>query len=146
MTDRERCETEPCQDGLQCVETFTGKSFCVKECFSKTDCPAQENCILFPDGGAGVCLQSAGLTEACGELAKAIAADAEGATHLVTIEVEGLRNDGEARQVGLAVANSALVKTAIFGILRFSWTVFPDACLSYAWPMMILGAVHALVK
>jgi glutamate N-acetyltransferase/amino-acid N-acetyltransferase len=51
----------------------------------------------------------------CGDLARAIAADAEGATHLVTIEVEGLRDHAEARRVARAVADSALVKTAIFG-------------------------------
>ena len=55
------------------------------------------------------------VTEACGDLARAIAADAEGATHLVTIRVEGLRNDGEARRVAKTVADSALVKTALFG-------------------------------
>ena len=44
-----------------------------------------------------------------------IAADAEGAKHSVTIEVEGLADDEEARQVAKAVADSALVKTAIFG-------------------------------
>jgi glutamate N-acetyltransferase/amino-acid N-acetyltransferase len=33
----------------------------------------------------------------------------------VTIEVEGLRDDGEALRVAKAVADSALVKTAIFG-------------------------------
>jgi glutamate N-acetyltransferase/amino-acid N-acetyltransferase len=53
--------------------------------------------------------------EVCGELAKAIAADAEGAAHLVTIEVEGLRTDDDARRVAKAVADSALVKTAIYG-------------------------------
>ena len=51
----------------------------------------------------------------CAELARAIAADAEGAEHLVTIEVEGLRDDAEARRVAKAVADSPLVKTAIFG-------------------------------
>ncbi len=51
----------------------------------------------------------------CGELARAIAADAEGASHLVTIEVEGLRTDAEARAIAKAVADSALVKTALFG-------------------------------
>lgn len=55
------------------------------------------------------------LQEVCGELARAIAADAEGAQHLVCIEVAGLRNDQEARQVAVAVADSPLVKTAIFG-------------------------------
>jgi glutamate N-acetyltransferase/amino-acid N-acetyltransferase len=55
------------------------------------------------------------VTEICRDLARAIAADAEGATHLVTIEVEGLRTDAEARQVAKTIADSALVKTAIFG-------------------------------
>jgi glutamate N-acetyltransferase/amino-acid N-acetyltransferase len=54
-------------------------------------------------------------TEVCRELAMAIANDAEGATHLVTIQVEGLRDDEEARQIGRAVADSPLVKTAIYG-------------------------------
>jgi glutamate N-acetyltransferase/amino-acid N-acetyltransferase len=58
---------------------------------------------------------AAAVTEVCGELARAIAADAEGATHLVTIEVEGLRDDREAHRVAKTIADSALVKTAIHG-------------------------------
>ncbi len=58
---------------------------------------------------------AAAATAVCGELARAIAADAEGATHLVTIEVEGLRDDREAYRVAKAVADSPLVKTAICG-------------------------------
>jgi glutamate N-acetyltransferase/amino-acid N-acetyltransferase len=54
-------------------------------------------------------------TRVCGELARAIAADAEGATHFVTIRVEGLRTEAEARRVAKTVAESALVKTALFG-------------------------------
>jgi glutamate N-acetyltransferase/amino-acid N-acetyltransferase len=54
-------------------------------------------------------------TEVCGDLARAIAADAEGATHLVAVEVSGLRNADEARRVAKTVAESALVKTALFG-------------------------------
>jgi glutamate N-acetyltransferase/amino-acid N-acetyltransferase len=53
--------------------------------------------------------------EVCTELARAIAGDGEGATHLVTIEVDGLRTPAEARRVAKAVADSPLVKTAIFG-------------------------------
>ncbi|MBY0513665.1 MAG: bifunctional glutamate N-acetyltransferase/amino-acid acetyltransferase ArgJ [Gemmataceae bacterium] len=51
----------------------------------------------------------------CVELSRKIAIDAEGAEHLVTIEVEGCRTDAEARQVAKTVAESALVKTAVFG-------------------------------
>jgi glutamate N-acetyltransferase/amino-acid N-acetyltransferase len=58
---------------------------------------------------------AAAATEVCAELARAIAADAEGAQHLITIDVEGLRDDHEANLVAKAVADSALVKTAIFG-------------------------------
>ena len=55
------------------------------------------------------------MTGVCADLARAIASDAEGATHLVTIEVEGLRDDAEAHRVAKTIADSALVKTAIFG-------------------------------
>ena len=57
----------------------------------------------------------AAVTAVCSDLARAIAADAEGATRLVTVEVEGLRDDAEARRVAKAVADSPLVKTAIYG-------------------------------
>jgi glutamate N-acetyltransferase/amino-acid N-acetyltransferase len=56
-----------------------------------------------------------GLEHVCQLLARAIARDGEGATKLVTVSVKGGRTEAEARQVGLAVANSSLVKTAIFG-------------------------------
>lgn len=55
------------------------------------------------------------VTAVCGELARGIAADAEGANHLVTIRVEGCREDQDARRIAKAIAESALVKTAIYG-------------------------------
>jgi glutamate N-acetyltransferase/amino-acid N-acetyltransferase len=57
----------------------------------------------------------AGLEEVCRRLARMIARDGEGATKLIPIQVSGGRDEAEARQVGLAVANSSLVKTAVFG-------------------------------
>ena len=52
----------------------------------------------------------------CRDLARQIARDGEGATKLVSIEVVGAATaHDEARQVGLSVANSNLVKTAVFG-------------------------------
>lgn len=51
----------------------------------------------------------------CSNLARQIAADAEGADHLITIHVRGTRSDIEARTIAKTVAESALVKTAIFG-------------------------------
>jgi glutamate N-acetyltransferase/amino-acid N-acetyltransferase len=72
---------------------------------------------LRPPRRAGGYIQRLGaaVTEVCGELARAIAADAEGATHLISIEVEGLRDDREAYRVAKTIAESALVKTAIHG-------------------------------
>jgi glutamate N-acetyltransferase/amino-acid N-acetyltransferase len=78
--------------------------------------------LLILANGDGPPLQGATLeqfneaaTSVCAELARAIAADAEGAEHLVTIHVEGLRDEREARLIAKTVADSALVKTAIFG-------------------------------
>lgn len=63
----------------------------------------------------GLARFQASAVEVCAELAREIAADAEGATKLVILDVEGLRDDQEARTVARTIANSALVKTAIFG-------------------------------
>lgn len=78
--------------------------------------------LIFLANGAGTPLTGADLaafdvaaTSVCAELARAIAADAEGATHLITIEVEGTRTEEEARKIAKAVADSPLVKTAFFG-------------------------------
>ena len=49
------------------------------------------------------------------DLARMIAHDGEGAKHLVTIRVRGARNDGDARTLARAIANSPLVKTAVAG-------------------------------
>jgi glutamate N-acetyltransferase/amino-acid N-acetyltransferase len=48
-------------------------------------------------------------------LARQIVRDGEGATKFVTIHIIGAASNGEARQAGMAVANSLLVKTAFFG-------------------------------
>jgi glutamate N-acetyltransferase/amino-acid N-acetyltransferase len=77
--------------------------------------------LLFANGN-GSKLQDADLarygqavTSVCTDLAKEIAADAEGASHFVTLDVEGLRDDAEARTIAKSIAEDALVKTAIFG-------------------------------
>lgn len=52
---------------------------------------------------------------ACDSLARQVVLDGEGATKFVTLHVNGAPSDSAARQIGLTVANSPLVKTAIFG-------------------------------
>ena len=49
------------------------------------------------------------------DLACQVARDGEGAQKFVTIEVTGAASDSAARRIGLAIANSPLVKTAIAG-------------------------------
>lgn len=55
------------------------------------------------------------LTAVCLKMAKSIVRDGEGATKFITVKVTGAGGKEEARQVGLAIANSPLVKTAFFG-------------------------------
>ncbi len=55
------------------------------------------------------------LEEVLGELGAMIVADGEGAEHLVTFQVTGARNDGEAKKAAACIATSALVKTALHG-------------------------------
>lgn len=58
---------------------------------------------------------AAAVADVCKDLARAIATDAEGATHLVTIDVVGCRSNADARKIARTVADSALFKTAVFG-------------------------------
>ena len=51
----------------------------------------------------------------CIELARKIARDGEGATHLIEIRVAGAQTEKDAQKIALTIANSPLVKTAIFG-------------------------------
>jgi glutamate N-acetyltransferase/amino-acid N-acetyltransferase len=55
------------------------------------------------------------LERVCIDLARAIAADGEGATRLIEVRVEGARNLEEARRAARAVAGSSLVRTAVYG-------------------------------
>jgi glutamate N-acetyltransferase / amino-acid N-acetyltransferase len=55
------------------------------------------------------------LSQVSADLAKQVARDGEGATKFVELVVSGARNDAEATRVARAIANSPLVKTAIYG-------------------------------
>jgi len=81
--------------------------------------------LLLANGAAGGEPLSAGnddlarfqaaLEELCIELAKAVASDGEGASHLITIEVTGCASRASALQIARTIANSPLVKTAVAG-------------------------------
>ena len=55
------------------------------------------------------------LLKVCQELAKRIAADGEGATKFLTINVNGTKSFADAKTIAMSVAKSPLVKTAFFG-------------------------------
>ena len=57
----------------------------------------------------------AALQEMCQGLAKRIAADGEGATKFLTVNVKGTKSFADAKTIAMSVAKSPLVKTAFFG-------------------------------
>ncbi len=58
---------------------------------------------------------AAALADVCRQLAQLVVRDGEGAAKFITIRVSGAVNNDSARRVGLSIANSPLVKTAIAG-------------------------------
>ncbi|MBD2842042.1 bifunctional glutamate N-acetyltransferase/amino-acid acetyltransferase ArgJ [Erythrobacter rubeus] len=58
---------------------------------------------------------AAALTDVCRNLAQLVVRDGEGASKFINVRVSGAVSDDSARKVGLAIANSPLVKTAIAG-------------------------------
>ncbi len=58
---------------------------------------------------------AAALTELCVELAQLVVRDGEGASKFIEIAVTGAESDLAARRIGMSIANSPLVKTAIAG-------------------------------
>ena len=58
---------------------------------------------------------AAALADICRQLAHLVVKDGEGAQKFIAVSVSGAVSDESARKVGLAIANSPLVKTAIAG-------------------------------
>ena len=58
---------------------------------------------------------AAALGDVCRQLAQLVVRDGEGAQKFIAVSVSGAVSDDSARRIGLAVANSPLVKTAIAG-------------------------------
>jgi len=56
-----------------------------------------------------------GLLDVCTSLAQQLARDGEGATKLITVRVTGAHSAVAAAQVAKSIANSSLVKTAVYG-------------------------------
>lgn len=83
-------------------------------------CPStNDTVVVLASGTSGVEPTTeefvAALAPVCRDLAEQLAADAEGAGKVVTIEVRGGVDDATARRAGRAVADSALVRAAFYG-------------------------------
>jgi glutamate N-acetyltransferase/amino-acid N-acetyltransferase len=86
------------------------------------ECSTNDAVILLANGASGVertperdAQFAACVRTVCGELAKQIVADGEGATVVAEIAVRRAASDGEARAIAERVATSPLVKTALYG-------------------------------
>lgn len=73
-------------------------------------------------GGAEIDVDGPGYTEllsavtdVCGQLARLVVRDGEGATKFVQIDVHGAKSDASAKAIARSVASSSLVKTALYG-------------------------------
>lgn len=104
---------------------------CVNKSFNRvtvdSDTSTNDSCFLMasgaaapeqgyfePDTPAGQMFERAVMC-VCASLAREMAADGEGATRLVLVRVAGAATDADADAAARTVANSPLVKTAIFG-------------------------------
>ncbi len=65
--------------------------------------------------GPDLAVLETALTDLFGEMARAMAADGEGATKMMEVVVEGAPTEAIARECALAISSSPLVKAAVFG-------------------------------
>ena len=91
-----------------------------------SDTSTSDTVLLFATGKAGnaplASMDDAGadafqaaLDDVCLQLAQLVVRDGEGASKFIEIDVTGAVSDESARRIGLSIANSPLVKTAIAG-------------------------------
>jgi glutamate N-acetyltransferase / amino-acid N-acetyltransferase len=83
------------------------------------DCSTNDAVILLANGASGVERDDeafvAALDDVCGDLARQVVADGEGATVVLEIGVNGAASTVEAEAIARRIATSPLVKTAAFG-------------------------------
>ena len=102
---------EICEESFNCIsvdgDTSTNDSFILMSI------PSDKSFILRKNSDDYEKVKSA-IFDAAIFLSQAIIRDGEGATKFITINVNGALNHKEAKKVGMAIANSPLVKTAFF--------------------------------
>ena len=83
-----------------------------------TDTSTSDTVVLMANGLAGPVNQrefEAGLLNVSEVLTREIARSGEGATKLITVDVNGAKSQAQAQRVAKLVVNSPLVKTAVYG-------------------------------
>jgi glutamate N-acetyltransferase / amino-acid N-acetyltransferase len=90
-----------------------------------SDTSTNDMCLLLASGSAGgerigrhdprYAEVAAAIHHVCGELARMIVRDGEGATKFVEVTVRGAATEADAEAAAFSIANSPLCKTAIFG-------------------------------
>ena len=91
-----------------------------------SDTSTSDTVLAFATGKAGNCELSsfddpgadafaAALNDVCRQLAQLVVRDGEGASKFIEVSVTGAASDASAHRIGLSIANSPLVKTAIAG-------------------------------
>ncbi|MDY0341813.1 MAG: bifunctional glutamate N-acetyltransferase/amino-acid acetyltransferase ArgJ, partial [Coriobacteriia bacterium] len=90
-----------------------------------SDTSTNDTCVLmasgaeggaaFESGSAAYEAVAAAIAEVATALAKMVVRDGEGATKLITVNVRGAASEDDAERAAFAIANSPLVKTAMFG-------------------------------
>ena len=83
-----------------------------------TDTSTSDTVVLMANGLAGPVNQrefEAGLLNVSEVLTREIARSGEGATKLITVDVNGAKSQAQAKRVAKSVVNSPLVKTAVYG-------------------------------
>lgn len=100
----------------QMLKTAVDKSF---NCMTiDSDTSTSDTVVLMSNGLAGEVpdeLFQKALDEICIDLTKQIAADGEGVTKLIELDILEARDEIQARKIGKSILNSPLVKTAIYG-------------------------------
>ena len=108
----------------QCLSAANQRTF---SCITvDSDTSTSDTVLAFATGAAGNAPLSgfdsqgadafaAAMADICRQLALLVVRDGEGAQKLIEVRVTGATSDDSARRIGLAIANSPLVKTAIAG-------------------------------
>lgn len=101
------------QDSFSCITVDSDTSTSDTVLAFATGKSGNRSLTSFDDAGADAF--AAALNDVCRQLAHLVVRDGEGAQKFIEIQISGAASDDSARRIGLAIANSPLVKTAIAG-------------------------------